>query len=690
MQFSEVLNLIVSSCPFLTGNEYDGIIIKKLAATNTISDTGASHQSHMAFTGKQKDFFPFLNADGYFNVGYESKDDDLKKYFTLQIPLTIYKENTDALTNKLFNLIDYTSGKKVVKASVLRSRRNNADDQIELSIKTLDDKDFIEFRKLLRVDDFFVLLKKKNCLEYDLVGIRSNDKNAENLSKCTDFYKLPTQTPVGMENFKTSGKTIESIDKPHNRIIFGAPGTGKSNLLKGEQEKYFPNTNQQSEVSEEEIIRKELANIGNSYSKSFSLGFQYHEFFKDKKPKFIRETYGCNAEAAYITSQGARCVDFFNSLPDYSDSEITKEKIKEQLKKAEEQNYMKEAGSAAVGRKYSSYLYGKSISEICQELELVETHTQSRFIWYGVQSVDYTFEKETSEIIKLSERVTFHPNYSYAQFVGTYKPVQDSNDDEKIKYEYVPGPFMRVYVNAVKHPDRNFLLLIEEINRANVAAVFGDVFQLLDRKADDTSDYPITVSEDIKKYLTRNGINADELSIPSNMYIWATMNSADQGVLPMDAAFKRRWDFEYINIDDGAGELNGVTIPIPNGKKEDGSVKYESIEWNALRMAINEQLKKVSGVNEDKLLGPFFIGDETKISNAAQNPEQFCKSFKSKVLMYLFEDVVKMQPGELFETKDGSNIHYSDICKDFDSKGLKIFVKSICEQFPAFNDGDAE
>lgn len=205
MEFSEVLNLIVSSCPFLSGNEYDGIIIKKLAATNTISDTGASHQSHMAFTGRQKDFFPFLNADGYFNVGYESKDDDLKKYFTLQIPLTIYKENTDTLTNKLFNLIHYISGKKVVKASVLRSRRNNADDQIELSIKSLDDKDFIEFRKLLRVDDFFVLLKKKNCLEYDLVGIRSNDKNAENLSKCTDFYKLPTQTPVGLERFETNG-----------------------------------------------------------------------------------------------------------------------------------------------------------------------------------------------------------------------------------------------------------------------------------------------------------------------------------------------------------------------------------------------------------------------------------------------------------------------------------------------------
>lgn len=232
MEFSEVLNLILDSCPFLKNNDYDGIIVKKLAATNTISDTGASHQSHMVFTGKQKDFFPYLNADGYFNVGYESKDDDLKKYFTLQIPVTIYKENTDALTKGLFNSINYTSDKKNVKASVLRSRRNNGDDQIELSIKSLDDEDFIEFRKLLRVNDLFVLLKKKNCLEYDLVGIRNNDKNAESLSKCTDFYKLGTQTPVGMEKFEPNSHTIKTINKPHNCIIFGTPGTGKSHKLK--------------------------------------------------------------------------------------------------------------------------------------------------------------------------------------------------------------------------------------------------------------------------------------------------------------------------------------------------------------------------------------------------------------------------------------------------------------------------
>lgn len=467
----------------------------------------------------------------------------------------------------------------------------------------------------------------------------------------SDYYNFQ-----GGKHLTTNKETF-----PHNRIVFGAPGTGKSNLLKIKQDEYFPNTNQQSQVSEEEIIRKELANIGNSYSKSFSLGFQYHEFFKDKKPKFIRETYGCNAEAAYITSQGARCVDFFNSLPDYSDSEITKEKVKEQLKKAEEQNYMKEAGSAAVGRKYSNYLYGKSISEICQELELVETHTQSRFIWYGVQSVDYTFEKETSEIIKLSERVTFHPNYSYAQFVGTYKPVQDSNDDEKIKYEYVPGPFMRVYVNALKHTDRNFLLLIEEINRANVATVFGDVFQLLDRDENDNSEYPIAASEDIKKYLAKNGIHDDELKIPSNMYIWATMNSADQGVFPMDTAFKRRWEFEYIGINENEDKVKGYEIPISATKK---------VNWNELRKAINNKLITL-GINEDKLLGPFFLS-KTVLDSALDKGMDFVKLFESKVLMYLFEDAAKMKAKQLFNV-DEKKFIYSEVCRKFEEIGVKVF-----------------
>ena len=216
------------------------------------------------------------------------------------------------------------------------------------------------------------------------------------------------------------------------------------------------------------------------------------------------------------------------------------------------------------------------------------------------------------------ERVTFHPNYSYAQFVGTYKPIQGENPTD-IKYEYIPGPFMRTYVNALNNPEKKFLLLIEEINRANVAAVFGDVFQLLDRK-NGVSEYPIATSEDIKKHLLEkldclkdqdiNELSDEEkkmyleMKIPENMYIWATMNSADQGVFPMDTAFKRRWEFEYISVNEPeqVAKIEKYVIPMC-ANTEQGYY----VNWNDLRTRINSILIDNCKVNEDKLLGPFFI-----------------------------------------------------------------------------------
>ena len=283
-----------------------------------------------------------------------------------------------------------------------------------------------------------------------------------------------------------------------------------------------------------------------------------------------------------------------------------------------------------------------------------------------------SFQNEKKESkVPFIERVTFHPNYSYAQFVGTYKPVQDDEDEKQIKYEYVPGPFMRVYRNAKKNPNNNFLLIIEEINRANVAAVFGDVFQLLDRK-NGVSEYPIAASEDIKKYLKDNGIDdCEELKIPSNMYIWATMNSADQGVFPMDTAFKRRWEFEYIGIDENEDGIRDYDVPLQ--KKEDGS--HEWVKWNKLRHSINDRLTEMK-INEDKLLGPYFISEEKLKLVEGKNEEkadEFVKSFKSKVLMYLFEDAVKMRSGDLFDENAIGRLRFSDICQKFDEIGQGIF-----------------
>jgi hypothetical protein len=279
------------------------------------------------------------------------------------------------------------------------------------------------------------------------------------------------------------------------------------------------------------------------------------------------------------------------------------------------------------------------------------------------------------------ERVTFHPDYSYANFVGTYKPVPsvDSDGKDAITYEYVPGPFMRVYVDALKNSRTDnikpYLLIIEEINRANVAAVFGDVFQLLDRGDNYVSEYPIQASEDIKKYLaTELEVDPSEVSkirIPDNMFIWATMNSADQGVFPMDTAFKRRWDFTYLGINDNDQELKGKYVYLADDKSQ-------KVEWNKLRKAINNFLAKEK-INEDKQLGPYFISKGIIVPKSGDeiDRERFINTFKNKVIMYLFEDAAKQKRAKLFEGCFQNSNRYSEICKEFEAKGVGIFNHDI-------------
>lgn len=646
MEFSEVLNLIVSSCPFLSGNEYDGIIIKKLAATNTISDTGASHQSHMAFTGKQKDFFPFLNADGYFNVGYESKDDDLKKYFTLQIPLTIYKENTDALTNKLFNSIDYTSGKKVVKASVIRSRRNNADDQIEVSIKSLDDKDFIEFRKLLRVDDFFVLLKRKNCLEYDLVGIKSNDKNAEKLSKCTDFYKLSTQTPVGLERFEINRndlfleipiETNNSLSEFDLAEILAndkeQKGTYAIHLFGIKYAKLI----QEKNLDKKEIIR--LSNIGENYFYELAKGIGIYNLAMDEK--YLRKTQLQNIQADKELIKKYLSAVSPTATPFTSPEQII---------------YYGVPGS------------GKS-REIKRKLE-----------------TEYKIPEQNQDVFV--ERTVFHPEYTNADFIGQIMPklVQGKTD-----FVFKPGPFTSILKKAFCDSQNRYVLIIEEINRGNAAAIFGELFQLLDRIEDESkttshegslntfgkgwSEYFVMNSE-INNYirdtddtfdgraLDINGIHFSAntgIRLPPNLSILATMNTSDQNVFTLDNAFQRRWDMKLIEnvFGDTEEETNQRNAFIDSAKQ---------ISWEKFQKAINIKIGKMSeeaGLSsmEDKRLGSWFVkavkqGDDYIISKDL---------FAEKVLKYLWDDAFKFCREKVFN----GYTNLESLTRDF--KGQKEF-----------------
>lgn len=288
-------------------------------------------------------------------------------------------------------------------------------------------------------------------------------------------------------------------------------------------------------------------------------------------------------------------------------------------------------------------------------------------------------------------RTTFHPDTDYSTFVGAYKPTTKSVPvttvigtnavpvnyngkemmEDKIVYEYVSQAFLQAYVAAWRkycdvqegeEPMDEFLV-IEEINRGNCAQIFGDLFQLLDRGDEGFSEYPIKADSDMKKLLehefkgleikNKEGINAlfkgdkdivaevlagDVLLLPNNLYIWATMNTSDQSLFPIDSAFKRRWDWNYVPISDA-------------GKKWMIEVNGVQYDWWKFLEAINDKVYHAT-YSEDKKLGYFFCKAKDGVISA--------EKFVSKVIFYLWNDVFKDSEfeGDTFKDEDGEKLSF--------------------------------
>ena len=228
----------------------------------------------------------------------------------------------------------------------------------------------------------------------------------------------------------------------------------------------------------------------------------------------------------------------------------------------------------------------------------------------GEQTI--VFDDGTTNIF----RTTFHPDYDYTTFVGCYKPVKNAGT---LDYKFVPQVFTNAYVAAKKHPETPIYLIIEEINRGNCAQIFGDLFQLLDRK-DGVSEFPIDTEEELMKYLRDEaGIeDCKKLCLPANFNIYATMNTSDQSLFPMDSAFKRRWEMKYVKIN---YDITAADFTF--------SVNGTDYHWLYYLPFFNDKITEASD-SEDKQMGEFFI-----------RKNMTSEEFKNKVMFYLWNDVCK-------------------------------------------------
>lgn len=377
---------------------------------------------------------------------------------------------------------------------------------------------------------------------------------------------------------------------------------------------------------------------------------------------------------------------------------------------------------------YMRFLCAKELfSNEAKKVKLPSNLTLQQ-IYYGAPG---TGKSKTIKDLTFGEsviRTTFHPDSDYASFVGTYKPITEEvvlrdcngkkviDDDtkevvkeERIAYKFIPQAFLEAYVEAWKKlgSGKKQYLIIEEINRGNCAQIFGDLFQLLDRNEYGFSDYPIVADKDMQKYLEKefagweitnkdeinllygeaNMVNlimkGERLVLPSNLYIWATMNTSDQSLFPIDSAFKRRWDWKYVSISEGRDKATNAPL---NWYINTGDRQYK---WWSFIKKVNNLIGSLTN-SEDKKLGYFFC--------KAKDGEIDADLFVSKVIFYLWNDVFKDYgfDDKDFQDEEGKILSFDRFYEDKNGKTnvdiaiVEQFLENLGVEKASFNKEEEE
>lgn len=638
MEFDAALDTVKKYLHISLDNEYDGIIVKKMAKSNLIGEENSTgNQTHIAITGAQRDAFPYICAAQYLTCPHEDIDDTIKRFFMCQIKVNIYRSNVEPLDKA--NTIRFGAGqeKKSVYTTVWRRRGRNNEEQVQLSALNLDDSDFVEFRKLIHTADYIVILKLQACLEYD-------------------WFIIPKESIADSDDLKVlDGKFIH---KSTSTIVKIDQNVQMDAVLNNEKIIVLPTSTKECAKSIidyvydldefkllQPILKSSNATIKADSQKLQNLGLPT----KSLRYLFILPT-SLNYNA-FSTANGKQRVFEKNYKIPVTDGKYIARLTTQWKDSPLDDDFDGNSLTAlikVVNEYYSHYLeIVKTDNGYCLKIKNETTKgiiESANILFYGVpgcgksHTVGKKYESKVKE--EYTIRVVFHPDYTYSDFVGQLMPVlkeipnAQGEKEEKLQYEFVLGPFTRILQLAETYKDQQCLLIIEELNRGNAPAIFGEIFQLLDRNDDGTSRYGIYNSDIAEKVY---GDKNKSIKLSPNLTIVATMNTSDQNVFTMDTAFQRRWQMKHIpnrftgeSLDEKT--INHVAKHLPNSE----------ISWGVFAQTINKKMHTANlgfGGTEDKSLGVYFATD-----NDLDDAERFAE----KVLKYLWDDAFKLGRKELF------------------------------------------
>ena len=306
-------------------------------------------------------------------------------------------------------------------------------------------------------------------------------------------------------------------------------------------------------------------------------------------------------------------------------------------------------------------LYNKEelISKLTELKEQGVTYAPQKFgaqYWYSLKQLTLQDKKDILAACEMSDNYTVE----FDKGIAVGEELLKKSKESRIIYKFIPQTFLNAYMRAYSTTEKVYLI-IEEINRGNCAQIFGDLFQLLDRDENGVSEYHIKADADLRAYLEEelgadnDAIKDGELCLPSNLYIYATMNTSDQSLFPIDSAFKRRWDWEYEPI---------------KYKNIDWVIDIEGSKylWTSFQREINKRIFDATN-SEDKMLGDYFVNPADGVITE--------KILLNKILFYLWNDVCKDGEGDIFKTADNEDVTFSDLHSDGGKDKLIAMMKYL-------------